>query len=148
MNMLHMTWDFCRNSLKLCLFHRSGNQMGEHGAGKCPTPKPMHCAICFLHPPNYMFLLQMSYSYGFILGDVNVFAGLKFGKLKSPCFQGTGERWLTRCAGCWEYQKRLKKYQPSCLLWKSKNFPDQGVIKEKDAIHLTVDNAVRSKGKQ
>lgn len=55
----------------------------------------------FLPPtPKEMFLLQTSYSYASILGDINVFVALKFEVLRSSHFQGTGERPPALCSGC------------------------------------------------
>jgi len=54
--------------------------------GDVPLPDLCTALSSSSYPPQVMLLSQTSYSYVFILGDISVFAGLKFGEQRSPIF--------------------------------------------------------------
>lgn len=131
MKMIHLTYDFCRNSLKLAWLqqgkpkHRTTMESME--LRDVPFPDLCTAPSSSFHPIEEALLLQITYSYVFIWGDMPVFSGLRSGELKAPCFQGTGKRQSPRCAGCRGYSSSVN---PTSFQ-ESKNFRDLWIIEEK-----------------
>lgn len=147
--MLHVTYDFCRNSLKLCLIYNRGNRSPElqwRSMEQRDVPLPDLCTSSF-HATEEVLLLQTTYSHVFILGHIPVFSGLQLGELKAPCFQGTGKRQSPHCAGCRGFSSSVT---PTALSesWKISCLANNQSKEKKDDVNLKADNEIRSKGKQ